>query len=115
VSANSGTPKDAYGSVAFLSKKTTIIYGFVKTSSGMPVEHAKVELCLSGTVYTIFTDADGFFCFIDGEKDDWGKTVSIAGGIKYTLKCTLPGDGTQLPLQLVTAERDKAVYCLFTT
>ena len=114
VSANSGTPKDAYGSVALLSKKTTIIYGFVKTSSGMPVEGAKVELCSGSTVYTISTDTDGFFCFIDGEKDDLGHTVSIAGGLKYTLKCTLPGQLTPFASQLVTAERDKAVYWLFT-
>jgi PAS domain-containing protein len=35
---------DTYGSVAFLSKKATIIYGFVKTFSGTPFQDATIEL-----------------------------------------------------------------------
>jgi len=107
---NSGTT-DAYGSVVFLSKKATIIYGFVKTSSGMPIAGATVELYQGGTLkYTETTDADGFYCFIDGVVDANGVMVSLSGGVTYTVKCILPG----ISSQDVIAQSLKAVAVNFT-
>jgi hypothetical protein len=77
--ANQGT-KEASGSVALLSKKVTVIFGFV-TARAVAVEGAEVDLCL-GTqpLYSCFTDADGFYCFVYGVDG-----VSLTGGVAYKL------------------------------
>jgi len=109
---NTGTT-DAYGSVVFLSKKTTIIYGFVKTSSGKPIEGAKIELYKGLTSYTVYTDADGFFCFINGIEDDLHNLVALSGGTTYTVICTPPPSGPALPSKSVTAQANSAVSVNF--
>jgi hypothetical protein len=109
--------KDAYGSVAFLSKKTTIIYGFVKTSSGMPIKDAKIELyqgSSSTPLYTEYTDEDGFYAFINGWYDDSGNSITLSAGVTYTLKCYMPGATTPFAVETVTAKKDTAVAVNFT-
>jgi hypothetical protein len=75
--ANQGD-KDASGSVALLSKKVTVIFGFVTTRVGA-VEGAEVDL-YKGTqlLYSGYTDADGFYCFVDGVDG-----VGLTGGVTY--------------------------------
>ena len=110
---NSGT-NDLYGSVTFLSKKTTIIYGYVKTASGTPIVGAKIELkAPDGTIYTDTTDADGFFCFINGVNGENINPVSLSGGKTYKLTVTLPGSTVLTPIT-ATAQTDMAVQVNFT-
>jgi uncharacterized repeat protein (TIGR02543 family) len=111
---NSGS-KDAYGSVAFLAKKVTMIYGFVTDSSGKPIEGAKIELYNgNGLLYTDYTDADGFYAFINGWDDDLNNPVTLSGGVTYTLKCYMPGATIPFAVQTVTTKKDTAVVVNFT-
>jgi hypothetical protein len=107
---NSGK-KDAYGSVAFLSKKTTIIYGFVKTCSGSPIDDARIELWRCNTLlYTANTDDDGFYAFING----WNG-VTLQSGVLYTLKCYIPSSSVKpYAVQLVLIKTDMVVAVNFT-
>jgi len=109
---NSGG-NNAYGSVVFLSKKMTVIYGFVKTSSGVPIKDATIDLYKGSTLYTVHTDEDGFYCFINSVEDDNNNIVTLSGGTVYTLRCTL-SDSTVLPTKPVAAQTDTAVQVLFT-
>jgi len=105
-------------SVAFLSKKTTIIYGFVIEWGGKPIEGAIIDLYhLNGTLLnTEITDADAFFCFINEYVDDLNQPVTLQGGTTYKLVCTLPVppyDEYPTYSQGVTAQTNKTVYALF--
>jgi hypothetical protein len=101
--ANQGT-KDASGSVALLSKKVTIIFGFV-TARSLAVEGAEVYL-YEGTrlLYSGFTDADGFYCFVDGVDG-----VTLTGGVTY--KVSIAGFSTYT--QTVKAVSNTAVSVNF--
>jgi len=109
---NSGTT-DTGASVAFLSKKVTVIYGFAKTSSGAPIAGAKINLYQGTTlIKTDYTDTDGFYSFIDG----W-ESVVLTDGVTFTVECYLPmPDGTFIFLasQSVTAKSLQAVIVNFT-
>lgn len=83
--ANQGTTQ-ASGSVALLSKKVTVIFGFVTDRLGNPIEQAEVDL-YKGTqlLYRGSTDADGFYCFVDGVDG-----VSLTGGVTYRISIINP-------------------------
>jgi hypothetical protein len=104
--ANQGS-NNAYGSVAVLSKKATVICGFVTDSNGKPIAGAEVDLYNGAQLlWTDHTDADGFYSFIDGVDG-----VSLKAGVTYTVKCTLPSGAVYM--QNATAVSQKAVIVNF--
>jgi hypothetical protein len=105
---------DTCGNVAFLSKKVTMIYGFITDASGNPVPGATVELKQNGaTLHTDITDEDGFYCFFNGEEISPGITLVLTNGVTYTAICHQP-PGYEIPSsKSVTAKKDTAVVVNF--
>ena len=105
-----------WGTVAVLSKKTTIIYGFVREWFTLkPVEGAIIDLYHpNGTLlYTEISDSDGFFSYINEYVDDVGNAVALQGGITYKLVCTPYPPNTNTVYQYATALNNKTVVALF--